>query len=45
LPSIEKVDELLRAVSPDATIVLGKRAPAKSALSQGRSDPRGRRSA
>jgi predicted RNase H-like HicB family nuclease/DNA-binding XRE family transcriptional regulator len=31
MPSLEKVDELLRAVAPDAAIVLGKRMPAKSA--------------
>lgn len=29
LPSIEKVEELLRAVSPNAAIMIGTRAPAK----------------
>lgn len=37
LPSLEKFDELLRAVAPDVSIVIGKRLPAKSSPSR-RSD-------
>lgn len=40
LPSIEKFDELLRAVSPNAAIVIGTRLPPKPAPSQRRGEAR-----
>jgi ribosome-binding protein aMBF1 (putative translation factor) len=40
MPSIDKIDELLRAVAPDAAIMIGKRLPAKSAGSQRRGEAR-----